>query len=185
MKKFILTFVMTLLLGSTALAATAHIQAAYQDTDGNINIKCNIKDSSGNETITLMANEWQDETYTQDIIYVTQEKISLDEYGSFEYIFTPAAWADSENKVYILRVGGTNIKVPDSIIIAFNNGSVYSASDINNDGIVDDKDASILLKYVSGIYTALTSVQLQAGDMDKNTIIDITDVIAILNNKAE
>lgn len=183
MKKFILTLVMSLFMSSTAFAATADIQEAYEKIDGNIYIKCNIKDGSDNETITLMASQWQDETYTQDIIYAAQKKVSLDENGSFEYIFTSAACADNENKIYILRVGGTNIETPDSIIIAFNGGNVYSASDINNDGIVDVKDASILLKYISGIDATLTSAQLQAGDMDKNTIIDITDVIAILNNK--
>ncbi|MGN1319259.1 MAG: dockerin type I repeat-containing protein [Lachnospirales bacterium] len=182
MKKLILLILTCFSMTTATFASTANIEEAYEDNDGNILVKCSIIDGLDDETITIMASLWQDDTFTEDIIYISQKDITLDENGSFEYTFTPATWTDSENNIYILRVGGTNIEIPDSIIIAFNNGSYYSAGDINDDGVMDSVDASILLKYVSEIDTTLTSAQLQAGDIDKNTVIDLTDVIAIMNN---
>lgn len=57
-----------------------------------------------------------------------------------------------------------------------------SIGDVDINGIVDSKDAALLLKYISNIDT-LTEEQLACGDCNKDGKWDISDVVYILNLK--
>ncbi len=58
-----------------------------------------------------------------------------------------------------------------------------TAGDVNNDGIVNETDASLLLKHISGAAT-LDSNSLARSDANADTKNDMLDVIAILNKTA-
>ncbi|MBQ8942176.1 MAG: S8 family serine peptidase [Firmicutes bacterium] len=60
----------------------------------------------------------------------------------------------------------------------------YLYGDINGDGTINDIDAALLLKHISGILT-LTPEQSARADVHKDDSIDMLDVIAIQNNKTE
>jgi hypothetical protein len=117
-----------------------------------------------------------------DVIYVDEIISETDEEGNCEFSFQPADWADGENKVYVVRVGGQNIDVADSMIIAFYDGKVYTAGDVNADGNVDKIDAALVLKYLSSGYF-LNGQQLTAADVNGNKSVDMSDVIKILQNE--
>ena len=99
--------------------------------------------------------------------------------GSFNFEFKPASWTDGENKVYIVRVGGENIAEPDSMIIAFYDGKVYAAGDVDGDGYANRIDAVLVLKYISG-NASLKGQQLTAADVNGSRSVDITDAITII-----
>ena len=52
--------------------------------------------------------------------------------------------------------------------------------DVNFDGVVDDKDAVLIVKHVSGT-KELTTSQLNYADVKVDGKVDILDAIAILN----
>ena len=87
----------------------------------------------------------------------------------------PSWWVDT-NKVYIVRVGGDSIDTPDSMIIAFYDGKVYKAGDIDGNDDINKTDAALLLKYLK-----LNSRQMAAADVNSDTNVDLTDAIKIVD----
>jgi hypothetical protein len=54
--------------------------------------------------------------------------------------------------------------------------------DINADGNIDDIDAALLLRHISGT-KLLTDEELKRADMDGNKKYNMLDVIAVLNKQ--
>lgn len=50
--------------------------------------------------------------------------------------------------------------------------------DINSDKVIDEKDASLLQQYISGLID-FTKVQKEAGDLNKDGIINVLDITAL------
>jgi hypothetical protein len=162
-----------------AYANTVEIKSAKQNEDGNVEVACTLSGEDKTENIVVFSCEYMDETYMNDIIYTDEMPIETDENGDFEFDFIPSEQADTENKVYVVRVGGENIDVPDSRIIAFYDGKIYVTGDIDGDGDVDRADAALLLRYLSGI-GVLTGQQLTVADINETNDIDFEDVISLL-----
>ena len=57
---------------------------------------------------------------------------------------------------------------------------IYKAGDINSDGIINNIDSTMLLRYVSNI-SSLTSSQTIIGDLNNDLTVDLRDVIELLN----
>ncbi len=162
-----------------AYANTVEIKSAKQNEEGYVEVACTLNGEDKTQSIVVMSCEYRDETYVNDIIYADEIPVQADENGDFEFDFIPSEQADAENKAYVVRVGGENIDVPDSRIIAFYDGIIYITGDVDGDGNVDKSDAALLLKYLDG-NTLLTGQQLTASDIDESKDIDFRDVIAIL-----
>ena len=79
----------------------------------------------------------------------------------------------------VLKVGDQTAKSEEVSIPVY-----YKKGDIDHDGYVTDKDATLLLKYISGTYT-LTENQKSAAKATDSTKAepDMLDVVWILNNK--
>lgn len=176
----ILSAAAALSLCSAVFAAEVEITRAEQSFAGDVTVECTLSDASAGTGITVLACEYNDATYSKDIIYIDQFNASVTD-GKFSFGFKPAQWTNTA-KTYIVRVGGEDIDTPAQRIIAFYGVGVFSAGDINGDGIVDEADAKLLLAHISGT-AVLSSAQLAAGDVHADTAIDMLDVIAILNKK--
>ena len=66
------------------------------------------------------------------------------------------------------------------MIIAFYDGKVYKAGDIDGNGDINKTDATLLLKYLSGSLK-LNSRQMAAADVNSDTNVDLTDAIKIVD----
>ncbi|MGN0462775.1 MAG: dockerin type I repeat-containing protein, partial [Ruminococcus sp.] len=183
MKRFIVflssVFAAVTMTASLCFAASVSIESAAQTSTGEIAVKCSITEPNAEQVITVIACESGDETYLNDIIYVNQFTADIAQDNTFSFNFLPADWTDT-NKVYLVRVGGYGIDTPDSMLIAFYDGKTYIAGDIDASGTVDNIDAALLLRYLSGI-SDLTSPQIAAGDVNKDVSVDMIDVIEIIN----
>ena len=184
MKKFIFGLVGTfaaLAMSTGVFAATVGItKAEQQPTDNKIKVECTLSDETAGENITVLACEYNDATYSKDIIYIDQFSASVTD-NKFSFSFTPASWTNTA-KTYIVRVGGQDIDTPEYRIIAFYGVKVFSAGDINGDKKVDEIDAALLLRYISDL-EALTDEQLEAANVHADDNVDMLDVIQILNTK--
>ena len=187
MKKIICSILsaLTVLLPCTAaFAAEVSVTKAEQNmTDNKITVECTLSDASVGENITVLACEYNDATYSKDIIYIDQFNASVTD-NKFSFAFAPASWTDTA-KTYIVRVGGADIDTPEYRIIAFYGVKVFSAGDINGDKVVDEADASLLLRYLSDLEN-LTDEQLEAANVHTDAtegIVDMLDVVEILNKK--
>ena len=159
-------------------AATVEITKAEQQmSDNSIKVECTLSDAAAGENITVLACEYNDATYSKDIIYVDQFNASVTD-NKFSFSFKPASWTNTA-KTYIVRVGGADIDTPEYRIIAFYGVKVFSAGDINGDKVVDELDAALLLRYLSGL-ELLSDEQLEAANVKADDTVDMLDVIAIM-----
>lgn len=164
-------------------APSIQINKAEKTDTGTISVECTVNEPDVYQGITVISCEQNNADFSKSCIYIDQftEEMSKDN-NTFSFVFSPASWADfvSKDKVYIVKVGGTNIAEPDSMIIVSHGGEVvYAKGDINNDGTVNEVDAILLLKYVSGIEN-LTETQIEAGHVNDDDKVDIRDVTEIL-----
>ncbi len=175
---FMLSILTAFSLYTAVLAAEVEITKAEQDLSGNIKVECTLNDASAGENITVLACEYNDASYSKDIIYIDQFNADVTD-KKFNFTFHPASWTNAE-KAYIVRVGGADIDTPAYRIIAFYGVKVFSAGDINGDKVVDELDAKLLLGYISNtVY--LSREQLEAADVRADNNINMLDVIEILN----
>ncbi|MCD8090312.1 MAG: dockerin type I repeat-containing protein, partial [Clostridiales bacterium] len=59
-------------------------------------------------------------------------------------------------------------------------GIAYSLGDANADGNIDNRDAALLLRYISGISDEI-NIDLEAADYNADGYIDLKDVTALLS----
>ncbi|MCD8090747.1 MAG: dockerin type I repeat-containing protein [Clostridiales bacterium] len=187
MKKIILLCFLPIafaLLGAQSVFAESSvtITSAIQTENGDIYAECQLTEPGENQEITLLAMEYNSEDL-DTVIYLDQFAPTLDSENGFTVDFLPAEWMKSDC-AYIIYVGGTGIEESDAVIIALYDGVPFKAGDVNRDGAVDEKDAALLLKYLSGT-AEINGTQLAAGDADSNAVIDLTDAVAILNSEEQ
>ena len=178
MKKLLCTLLSVFALCTSVYAAEAEITRAEQGTAGEITVECTLSDAAAGRGVTVLACEYNDTTYSKDIIYIDQFDANVTD-NKFSFTFKPAQWTDKA-KAYIVRVGGEDIDTPAYRVIAFYGVGVFSAGDINGDGAVDELDARLLLAYISNT-AYLSPEQLAAADVHADSSVDMLDVIEILN----
>lgn len=183
MKKLIsvLIIISTFAIMSTNIYAntSVNIEKAQQSSTGEVNIECSITNPNSTQNITVLSCEMGDKTYSKEIINIDQFTADISSDNKFTFNFMPSWWVDT-NKVYIVRVGGDSIDTPDSMIIAFYDGKVYKAGDIDGNGDINKTDAALLIKYLSGSLK-LNSRQMAAADVNSDTNVDLTDAIKIVD----
>jgi hypothetical protein len=180
MKKFLTAFVVAMLSFSTiASGAEISISKAGRDETGYVNVKCGISDVEEEQQITTVAKEY---TASNDdisaVIYINQFEPEITD-DEFEYSFNVKDSMD-DTKVYLLRVGGTNVEKVAQKIIAVSGKTVYVAGDVNGDGFIDDVDAAIVLKYISGL-KELDASEQKAANVVTTDEINMLDVVKILS----
>ena len=172
MKKLIsvLIIISTFAIMSTNIYAntSVNIEKAQQSSTWEVNIECSITNPNSTQNITVLSCEMGDKTYSKEIINIDQFTADISSDNKFTFNFMPSWWVD------------TNIDTPDSMIIAFYDGKVYKAGDIDGNDDINKTDAALLLKYLSGSLK-LNSRQMAAADVNSDTNVDLTDAIKIVD----
>jgi hypothetical protein len=180
MKKFLPIFVLAVLSFNTiASGAEISISKAERDEAGYVNVKCGISDVEEEQQITTVAKEYTASNEDLSaIIYIDQFEPEVTD-GEFEYSFNVEDSMD-DTKVYLLRVGGTKVEKVAQKIIAVSGKTVYVAGDVNGDGFIDDVDATLVLRYISGL-SELDASEQKAANVVATDEINMLDVIKIMS----
>ena len=97
--------------------------------------------------------------------------------GADENVFTVGGLAEGAYKITALQNGGTSAQINYIKVYYPVNG------DVNKDGTVNDADAKMLLRHLSGIETITDGTSMYNADCDGIDGWDIRDVIWITKNK--
>ena len=98
--------------------------------------------------------------------------------GSTSKISTLTCDVTKADTYYVYSTSG-GIKITE-ITVAYPNGDGVLIGDVDLDNDIDNADAALLLRYISG-FSALNDKQLTAGDCNMDGNYTLNDVIAILN----
>lgn len=125
------------------------ITAATATTDGTVSIDGTIENEVSNQQLTVMASEYINDTYdVNSISYIDQISCTGIE-GKFRIEFNPKSALEKE-KVYIVRMGGTDIESAVYMILKTDaDGDVeWIYGDVDKDGVITASDAAVVLQYV-------------------------------------
>lgn len=148
--------------------------------NNNIVIKGKIENAVENQQIMIMATDVYNNTYNKDgIFYIDQQDAGLDISGSFNVSFNISKVLSNES-IYIVRVGGTNINTPAQMIITTGDEDKIMLGDVNLDGIITADDAAITLQEVLYHLDYLTEKQIAAMMVTKSGIITSYNAANIL-----
>ncbi|MCD8159196.1 MAG: hypothetical protein LUD77_09975 [Clostridiales bacterium] len=141
-------------LGFNVYAASdIEITSFEQASDGVVSVSCSISDADDSQRITVVSCEADDETYTEDVVFIDQLTPEISD-DTFSFEFTPADWVTS-GKSYILRVGGDGITTPAELVVVYANGYIAIAGDVNRDIYVNMRDVILLRQYLAGYDVSL------------------------------
>lgn len=91
--------------------------------------------------------------------------------------------AFNEDSTILIKVGGTDI-TPDAKLYSFADVEESSVvlGDVNNDSVVNNKDAIAVMKHFLSIETIEDNDSLTAGDVNKDGSVNNKDAIAIMKH---
>lgn len=168
---------------STVSAFAADTTISLQSVvlqNNNIVIKGKIENAVENQQITIMATDVYNDSYNKDgIFYIDQQDAELDESGAFT-VSSNISKVLSNESVYIVRVGGTNINTPAQMIITTGDETKILLGDVNLDGLITADDAAITLQEVLYHLDYLTEKQLAAMKVTKSDVITSDNAANIL-----
>ena len=156
MKRFICFFSIVFILANcfcciTFAGAPSIVlnSAKTDDARSFVNIMGNMSDVAEEQQLTYLLTEVKDGSYNEDNIYYINQKIYTNPDGEFSFKLGVKGTLEAD-KTYIVRIGGTGISEPISIIVGTDgDGKVeFILGDVNSDGKIDVNDASIGLKYL-------------------------------------
>ncbi len=116
----------------------------------------------------------------QDVLNKTTEKFTS---GEVCYLLNKGVTDGTQ--VWYQTIGTDDKPLFEGKTVVYNAGSNpqyfnISLGDVNFNDIINDADAAMVLRYVSGIDT-LNEYQLTAADVNNDEKVDMLDAVAILN----
>lgn len=166
-------------ISAFAADTTISLQSAVLQNN-NIVIKGKIENAVENQQITIMATDVYNDSYNKNgIFYIDQQDAELNESGAFTVSFNISKVLSNES-VYIVRVGGTNINTPAQMIITTGDETKILLGDVNLDGLITADDAAITLQEVLYHLDYLTEKQLAAMKVTKSDVITSDNAANIL-----
>lgn len=156
--------VTTTCLFCSAFASTTSISLTSAKPDGArsfVDVSGTITGVSDSQQITYLITEVNGEEYDYENLSYINQTVYTDADGAFSFQLGVKDTLDA-NKVYVVRIGGSNVSEPASLIVGTNSGGEVSfvIGDVNGDGQITVADASIALQYIlnpNSVDSAITS----------------------------
>lgn len=170
-----------IILNVSTFAQSTEIELTGAVLNGsNIEVSGKITGAADNQQLTLMATDLLDGSYNADgIFYLDQKSAELDSDGNFSVSFGINKVLTNES-IYIIRVGGTNIDTPAQMILSTIAEDKLLLGDVNLDGIITANDAALTLQYVLFKSSELSENQIAAMRVTKSDAITSNNAAEIL-----
>ena len=110
-----------------------------------------------------------------DIVYIDQETAS----GSVEFTINPSELMGGKTYYLYLSGSGTDGITSLTKVASYSYYAPYVLGDVNEDKVVDAKDATKILRYTVNLET-FSSGQSLAGDVNGDNVVDAKDATKIL-----
>lgn len=165
----------------TVLAAETVITLDSAVLNGStITVSGKLQNAVDNQQISFMATDILDNTYNKDgIFYMDQQTAMLDADGNFKVSFNINKLLSDES-IYIVRFGGTNIITPAQMLITTGAETELILGDVNLDGNITAADAALTLQNVLYQIDYLTEKQIKAMRVTKSEVITSDNAAQIL-----
>lgn len=184
MKKILtsLVFIATIIASSVnifadeAVSSSTVIESASYDTaTKEVTVTGKVQITNENQNITVMTTGIVNDTYNLDeILFLNQYKEVVLADGSFEVSFKLAEGTNADAR-YLVRVGGIGTPALMAFSMDGSGGFTVLYGDVNNDGVVNYDDASLLLQYVlDKDNTVVTKNGLKNAQIEKETITEFS-----------
>ncbi len=137
-----------------------------------ITVSGKILNPVSTQQITILATDATGDVYNYESpVYLDQIDAVLDRDGGFTYSFNAAGL--SGDKVYIVRIGGTDIDVPAQMVVLSSDEGEKKLllGDADLDGKITANDAAITLEEVIFHLDSITEEQREAMKVTKSDII--------------
>lgn len=166
------------IVGFAAADTTVSVSSAtYLEAEDSVYVSGTLTNYSEGQNITVMATGIVDGVYNpEEILFIDQQDAVVGENGAYTISFKLSELA-KENTRYLVRVGGTNVAEPASMVFLFGTGGEVTIiyGDVNNDGKVDSSDAAELLQYVlDPSNTNISEQGLKNAQIQKEPVEDLT-----------
>ena len=154
----IFTVIAALLMCTSVFAADIKITSAEQLDTGKVKVVCAVVGAEDIMTLCVVSYESNadiasikqiDDAALKKIIYIDQFESAVSDMGTVEFVFDPAAWI-SPAKTYVVKVGGTGVSMPDTMVIVKdpNGGFEFFYGDADGDNWITASDAAYVLQNV-------------------------------------
>lgn len=166
---------------NSVLAATVSISSAYVN-DKTVSVEGVVRDSAKNQQIVVMISDILSGDSYKDVRYFNQLDFQNIKSNNDSFsLKIDISDLLSENTVYVVRVGGTDIANPAQMIITtYNDNIEVLLGDVNLDGSITAADAAITLQHVLFNLDYLQQKQIDAMKVTKSEIITSENAAQIL-----
>lgn len=98
--------------------------------------------------------------------------------GTYTFKLSKADYSD--NSTIIVKIGGTGVTTPDAKSYSLAGAPVGTIGDADNNGIVDNNDAVLIMQYYMEIPGASDNISLDNSDAYQDSVVDNMDAMTVM-----
>lgn len=98
--------------------------------------------------------------------------------GTYTFKLSKADYND--NSTIIVKIGGTGVTTPDAKSYSLAGAPVGTIGDADNNGIVDNNDAVLIMQYYMEIPGASDNISLDNSDAYQDSVVDNMDAMTVM-----
>lgn len=166
-----------------------NISATKDDASGYYNVSVPFTLAEGTEvpsqmtffvyditSITGDQNNTVGFTSTTPVGYINQYDGAIT--GTYTFKLSKADYND--NSTIIVKIGGTGVTTPDAKSYSLAGAPVGTIGDADNNGIVDNNDAVLIMQYYMEIPGASDNISLDNSDAYQDSVVDNMDAMTVM-----
>lgn len=96
------------------------------------------------------------------------------------YTFKLSKTDYNDNSTIIVKIGGTGVTTPDAKSYSLAGAPVGTIGDADNNGIVDNNDAVLIMQYYMEIPGASDKISLENSDAYQDSVVDNMDAMTVM-----
>lgn len=166
-----------------------NISATKDDASGYYNVSVPFTLAEGTEvpsqmtffvyditSITGDQNNTVGFTSTTPVGYINQYDGAIT--GTYTFKLSKTDYND--NSTIIVKIGGTGVTTPDAKSYSLAGAPVGTIGDADNNGIVDNNDAVLVMQYYMEIPGASDKISLENSDAYQDSVVDNMDAMTVM-----